>query len=306
MIRTFYFILLLLCSAHSSFGQTIVKLWPEGVPNQKISDEAEYSENTGILKIFNVQDPTLEVFLPSKTLRIGKAVIICPGGGYRYLSYNFEGTDFAKLLNSKGIAAFVLKYRLPDSKSLITPNIAPLQDAQRAMRYVRSQAETYGISPNQIGIMGFSAGGHLAATLGTHYNDTVYEPTTPMDSLSARPDFLVLAYPVITMKEPYAHKGSRRNLLVQEATSDLIEFYSNELQVDENTPPTFLVHASDDKGVPVMNSILFYEALKQHDVPAEIHIYPKGGHGFGLAIKKGHLSTWTDRLFEWMESLELE
>lgn len=300
-----YFPLIFLFTLQAGFGQNIIKLWPEGVPNQNTSNEVEDVKITDKLRIYNVQDPTLEVFLPSKSVRNGKAMIICPGGGYHYLTYNFEGTDIAKFLNSKGITAFVLKYRLPNSSSLITRYQAPLQDAQRAIRYVRFHAREFGISPNKIGIIGFSAGGHLASTLGTHYNDTVYTPKSALDSISARPDFMALAYPVITMKEPYVHKGSRKNLLGEQPSSDLIEFYSNELHVDKNTPPTFLVHANDDKGVNAINSILFYETLKQHNVPTEMHIYPNGGHGFGLAINKGHLSGWTDRLFEWLQSLDL-
>ncbi|MFH4969498.1 alpha/beta hydrolase [Gaetbulibacter sp. M240] len=302
-MKFFFIYLSFLFAVQFNYGQNIIKLWTENIPNQRESEEVQLDEVTDKLRIFNVQDPTLEVYLPSKGMRNGMAMIICPGGGYRNLSYHFEGTDFAKFLNSKGIATFVLKYRLPDSKSLVIRHQAPLQDAQRAIRYIRFNANKYDINPNKIGIMGFSAGGHLASTLGTHYDREVYKAASAMDSISARPDFLALAYAVITMKDPHAHKGSRRNLLGNTPTPELIDFYSNETKIDANTPPTFLVHASNDSSVPVINSILFYEALQKNGVSAEIHIYPEGGHGFGLALKNGYLQTWTDRLVDWLEGL---
>tara|TARA_R110002049_G_scaffold38978_4_gene120400 strand:- start:1334 stop:2176 length:843 start_codon:yes stop_codon:yes gene_type:complete len=278
-------------------------LWSGKIPNHQETNEVETQENGDILRIKNVQKPTLDIYLPAKKNSIGKAMVICPGGGYGGLAYDWEGTDIAKWLNSKGIAAFVLKYRLPKSKSIIFGNKAPLQDAQRAIRLIRHNAEKWNVSKNQIGIMGFSAGGHLASTLGTHFNDGENSLPSRIDSLSARPDFMVLIYPVITMRSPYTHEGSRNNLLGDSPNRELIDFYSNELHVNKNTPPTFIVHSTDDKGVSVMNSILFYEALEKEGVYSEMHIYPKGGHGFALAIGQGHLQTWVDRLSEWLESL---
>jgi len=296
--------LCLLLNFNACFNQAILPLWSENVPNHRETDEVETIKNESFLWIENVQEPSLEIYLPAKRNATGKAVVICPGGAYQGLAYDWEGTDIAKLLNSKGIAAFVLKYRLPKSKSIITGYKAPLQDAQRAIRLVRHNSEEWNIYVNQIGIMGFSAGGHLASTLGTHYDEDMYSVSDSIDSLSARPDFMVLIYPVITMNSVYTHQGSRNNLLGDHPEEELVDFYSNELHVNKNTPPTFLLHSSDDGAVPVMNSILFYQALQKEKIYSEMHIYPEGGHGFSLAIGKGHLQTWPDRLFEWIESLK--
>lgn len=284
--------------------ENTMALWSEKIPNHQKTDEVEIQENKEILWISYVQEPTIEVFLPAKKFRSGRAVIICPGGGYTGVSYDSEGTDIAKWLNSKGVAAFVLKYRLPNSKSVIARNKAPLQDAQRAIRLVRQNAEKWDISSDQIGIMGFSAGGHLASTLGTHYDEEIDFAGDDIDTLSARPDFMVLIYPVITFNPAYTHQGSKDNLLGENPDQKLVDFYSNELHVDKNTPPTFLVHSSNDRSVPVMNSILFYEALSKDGVYAEMHIYPEGGHGYGLALGMDYLQTWTDRLADWMEGLK--
>lgn len=285
-------------------SQEIIQLWSDTILNHQESDEVETQENGDLLWIENVQKPTLEIYLPTKRNATGMAVVICPGGGYQGLAYDWEGTDIAKYLNSKGIAAFVLKYRLPKSSSIIVGHKAPLQDAQRAIRLVRQNSEKWNLSQNKIGIMGFSAGGHLASTLGTHYHDDKNSLSGPNDSLSARPDFMILVYPVITMKAPHVHEGSRNNLLGKNPKQELIDYYSNELLVTKDTPPTFMVHSSDDKAVSVMNSILFYQALQKEEIYSEMHIYPEGGHGFALAIGKGHLQTWIYRLSEWMESLK--
>lgn len=220
------------------------------------------------------------------------------------MAYDLEGTDIAKLLNTKGIAAFVLKYRCPASKSVIVSYEAPLQDAQRAIRMVRHNAEKWNIDTNRVGIMGFSAGGHLASTAGTHVEGASnLEPDT-INSLNANADFMMLIYPVITMMDSITHLGSRENLIGKNPSQKMIDLYSNELQVDSTTPPTFLLHCGDDDVVPVQNSLLFYEALQKHGVYAELHIYPVGGHGFGLARGQGHLQTWPDRLSDWLESLD--
>lgn len=300
-----HLLILMILFINSLFnGQEIIPLWDEQVPNQKNSKNAETSIPTDILWKENVQKPTLEVFLPSKKIATGKAVVICPGGGYRGLAYDGEGTDIAKWFNSKGIAAFVLKYRLPVSKSLIIPHEAPLQDAKRAIRLVRSNAKKWNISENQIGIIGFSAGGHLASTLGTHFDSEDKFVKSHLESISARPDFMILVYPVITMDSSFGHQGSRENLLGSQPSQDLLTYYSSELQVNSKTPTTFLVHASDDKTVPVKNSLVFYEALQKEKTESEMHIFPKGGHGFGLAIGKGHLENWTDNLYDWIRSLK--
>ena len=284
------------------FGQeSSIPIWPNQIPNQKASAEKEKAEHGDILWITNVQEPMLDIFLPTKRTAIGKAIIICPGGGYEGLAYDWEGIDIAKWLNSKGIAAFVLKYRLPISKSIITPHKAPLQDVQRAMRLVRQNAEKWNINKNEIGIMGFSAGGHLASTLGTHYDEDL-SSLAKSDNVSGRPDFMILVYPVISMKAPYVHSGSRNKIIGDDEV--LIEYFSTDQHVDENTPPTFLVHSGDDQSVPVMNSILFYQALQKHKVYSEMHIYPYGGHGYSLAVGQGHLATWPDKLIDWISSLD--
>ena len=288
------------------FGQTILPLWPDGVPNQNPSEEVENKMYRDILRISNVQNPTLEVFLPSKKTATGQAVVICPGGGYSILAYDWEGIDIAKWYNAQGIAAVVLKYRLPKSSTLIKPEIAPLQDAQKAIRLVRHHAKKWNIDPGQVGVMGFSAGGHLASTLGTHYDENVLgDSKDPIDSLSARPDFMVLIYPVITFDKKHYHGGSKNNLIGKNASQKLIDYYSNDLQVSSQTPKTFLLHATDDKAVPVANSLLFYQALERNGVAVEMHIYPEGGHGFGLGIGRGHLQQWPDRLKQWLNHIKV-
>lgn len=295
------FPLLLLFIVNLSHGQKVIPLWPNEIPNSQKSDETETIEKDDYTWISNVQVPTLEVFLPPKRIATGQGVIICPGGGYRGVAYDLEGTEIAKFLNTKGITAFVLKYRMPGAGSVAVRNEAPLQDAKRAIRTARANAHEWNLSEDKIGVMGFSAGGHLASTLGTHFNSKDPFQKDSTDSLSARPDFMILVYPVITMKEPYTHKGSKNNLLGENPDEEMIEYYSNEMQVTEETPPTFLVHATDDEGVPVENSLMFYKALKEKGVSAEMHIYPEGGHGFNIALGRGQLEGWTDRLYEWLQ-----
>ena len=212
-------------------------------------------------------------------------VVICPGGGYGNLSMDKEGSQIAAWLNARGIAGFVLKYRLGPRYH----HPAPLDDAHQALRYVRAQAAEFHIQPDRVGIWGFSAGGHLASTAATHF-DT-----------GARPDFAILAYPVITLEPPYAHQGSRRNLLGEEPNPKLVHNLSNETQVTAETPPTFLFHTSGDKGVPAENSVLFYLALRKAGVPAEMHIYERGNHGVGLAPADPVLATWPGRLEDWLK-----
>lgn len=284
--------------------ESTVSLWPEGHPDFQVANNIETHVKDEILWIENVQVPALEVFLPSKQNATGKAVVICPGGSYQGLAYDLEGTDIAKSLCAKGIAAFVLKYRLPTSGSSQEGCKIPLQDAQRAMRIVRHNSKTWNIAKSQIGIMGFSAGGHLASTVGTHFDAKESSIFDKVDTLSAKPDFMALIYPVITMKSGYTHEGSRNNLIGETPVKDLIDYYSNEGHVNKNTSPAFIVHASDDSSVNVMNSILFYQALEKAGVAAELHIYPEGGHGFGLAIGQNYLKTWIERFVEWLNQLK--
>jgi acetyl esterase/lipase len=280
-------------------------LWPSGkVPNYQKTEEKEIRDTSETIHIRLVQSPDITVYMPSKRNATGQAVIICPGGGYVNLSYSWEGTDVAKLLNAKGITAIVLKYRLPNSKSNIVSHLSPLLDAKRAIRMARYYAAKWNINKNKVGIMGFSAGGHLAATLGTHFDEGDINSKDSIEQFSSRPDFMVLVYPVISMSKTIMHGGSRNSLIGNSPADDLAKLYSNELQVTKTTPPTFLVHATDDRSVPVENSLLFYQALKDNGVPAEMHIYPAGGHGFGLALAKGYLETWTERLVDWLRGLK--
>jgi len=297
-------VLVLLLTNQIMSQDTIMALWPEGkIPNHIETDEREVRLSTDIVRISQVQQPSLEVYLPAKKNATGEAVLIFPGGGYEILAYDWEGTDIAKFLNGKGIAGIVVKYRLPSSVSQKDKHNVPLIDAQRAMRMVRSKASEFNIDRSKIGILGFSAGGHLAATLGTHFNNKVYEPIDAIDKESARPDFMALGYPVITFGEG-THSGSRKNLIGKNPSQEMMDRFSLEKNVTSQTPPTFLIHTSDDKGVPVENSLLFYKALKDADVSATMHIYPKGGHGFSLALKDPQLRGWTERMFEWLESLK--
>lgn len=302
-MKPFIFLITLFLSMTTYAQNTVLPLWPKNIPNSIKTDEKEEVISADIVRIAKVQLPQIEVYLPAKKIATGQTVLIFPGGGYGILAYDWEGSDFAKLLNAKGIAGIVVKYRLPNSKSVTEKHKVPLQDAQRAIRTVRYNAAEWNIDPNNIGIIGFSAGGHLASTLGTHYNEVVYAKQDAIDQLSARPDFMTLAYPVITMGELNTHGGSRKNLLGENPTQEMLDHFSNELQVTADTPPTFLLHASDDTAVPVENSLLFYTALLKHKVPAAMHIYPTGGHGFALGLQEPHLATWTDQWIGWMNSL---
>lgn len=302
--KLFLFIFPAIMLFSHSFSQTFsINLYPEGqIPNFQKTTETEQRDTTDIVRISKVQAPDISVFLPSKKNATGDAIIICPGGGYRMLAYDWEGEDIAKFWNSKGVAAIVLKYRLPTSESQIIPHKSPIMDAQRAMRIVRFYAKEWNINPKRIGIMGFSAGGHLASSLSTHFDAGDPDSSDPVERISCRPDFSILVYPVISFTGEFQHSGSRKNLVGED--EELMNFYSNELQVTNDTPPAILIHASDDKSVPVDNSIVYYRALVKNNISAEMHIYPEGGHGFALAIGKGYLSTWTERCYDWLLNLK--
>src|SRR5690554_6527546 len=298
-------IIFMACSipAMAQFDPVTLPLY-ETVPNWKSSDEKEEVVADDIALVRKVQEPNIQVFLPSKRNATRQAVVICPGGGYAVLAYDWEGTDIAKWLNSQGIAAIVLKYRLPSPVSQVSPHDVPLMDAQRAMRMVRQHAEEWNIDPQQIGIMGFSAGGHLASTLGTHYDAGDAGAKDPIETFSSRPDFMILGYPVISLKEHVAHIGSRNNLLGKSPSDELVSRFSNELQVTEDTPPTFIFHSQDDTGVPVQHSLLFYQALLESNVAVEMHLYPKGGHGYSLGINaEGTFRGWTDSCIQWLKAV---
>jgi acetyl esterase/lipase len=276
----------------------LITLYKVAVPNNKQVPDKEYATTRdNVTRIAKVSNPTLTVFKPEKPN--GKSVIICPGGSYLILAFDKEGTRVAEEFNKWGVTAFVLKYRLPDDTINIDKSLAPLQDAQQAIRWVRSNAAQYGIDKNKIGIMGFSAGGHLASTAATHFNFKADAANN--DTTSVRPDFAILIYPVISFDSTFGHKGSRNNLVGANAPKEKIDFYSNELQVTTNTPPTFLIHAADDATVPVENSIRFYQACIKNKVLAEMHVYPKGGHGFGMYNKTTE-DNWMERLRNWLNS----
>lgn len=304
MKNTHYITVFLFLLCIKTFCQNeVIPLWEESIPNFQKTEEKEIQEHQNILILKNVIKPNIAVYLPSKQLATGYGVIICPGGGYGVLAYDWEGTDIAKWLNSIGIAAFVLKYRLPNSKSVTVPYETPLLDAQRAIKTVRFHSEKWNLKKDQIGIMGFSAGGHLAATAGTHFHKQKTIENEGFDQISDRPDFMALIYPVITMKQKHTHIGSRNNLLGKNPDQKLVDYYSNELQVTQNTPPTFIIHSADDKIVSAANSLMMYNALLNQKVYAEMHLYPSGGHGYSLALGKGNLQTWTDRFYEWLQNL---
>lgn len=269
------------------------------VPNSKQAPNKENSTfRDNVTRIAKVSVPTITVFKPVKAN--GKTVIICPGGGYSILAFDKEGTKVAEEMTRWGVTCFVLKYRLPDDSANIDKSLAPLQDAQQAIRFIRSNAKEFGVNKNQIGIMGFSAGGHVASTAATHFNFKADAANT--DTTSVRPDFAVLVYPVISFDSTITHKGSRNNLIGAKPAKEATEFFSNDMQVTTKTPPSFLVHASDDGGVPVENSVRYYQACVKNKVPVEVHFYPKGGHGFGMANKTTD-DNWLERLKNWLNRL---
>ncbi len=286
------------------YGQDfILPLYTGEIPNSKKTGQTEKVEKKDIILISNVQNPDIAVYLPSKRFATGQAVVICPGGGYWVLAYDLEGTDIAKYLNSIGVAGIVLKYRLPTSGNTVESHKVPLMDAQRAMRLVRSNASVWNIDSTKIGIMGFSAGGHLASTLGTHFDYGNNNSADVVEQKSCRPDFMILMYPVISFTDPNMHTGSREALLGKNPDPNLVRYYSNELQVQDNTPPAFFVLADNDTGVPAENSILMYEALRKKKIQAELHIFSEGEHGFGLAVNNEHVASWTENLKLWLNWL---
>ena len=276
--------LAIVCSSSAAAAEPKVELlWPQGAPGAKGQSDND--------------KPTLTVFLPPPEETTGAAVIVCPGGGYGGLAIGYEGMDVAQWLNSLGVAGFVLKYR---HKGTGYQHPAPLDDAQRAIRTVRARCGEFRVDPGRIGIMGFSAGGHLASSAGTHFDAGQSDSADPVARVSCRPDFMILCYPVISFTSGVTHQGSKKNLLGENPDPKLVESFSNELQVMPQTPPTFLWHTNADTGVPPENSVLFYLALRKANVPAELHIFEKGRHGLGLAREVPNVSSWPDRARDWM------
>lgn len=279
--------LLILISVNAS-AQKTVKLWEGNPPtDNKITEAENEDKNSGW--ITNVSSPELSIYLPEKSKNTGMAVLICPGGGYAGLASLHEGVQLAQWLNERGIAGFVLKYRMPNKHKEI-----PLDDAQQAMRYIRLNAETFAINVDKVGVAGSSAGGHLAATLSTHFSTK---------GISTRPDFSILFYPVITM-EKATHGGSRTNLLGDHPEPSDINIFSNEKQVNSNTPPAILLLSDDDKAVLPINSIEYYNALKENNIPATMYIFPEGGHGWGMRTDFKYYNQMTALLEMWLKDID--
>ena len=249
---------------------------------------------------FVVANPAIEVYTPSKEENRGFAVLVIPGGGYARLAHVVSGSQIAKFINSLGGTAFVLKYRLPISPDLKLREIGPIQDGQRAMKMMHALASKYGYSANKTGVFGTSAGGHLASSLGV-FTDDYTEVKDTFYKYSFRPDFMILLSPVITLADPYAHKGSRENLLGKEAGKELIDKFSTNLHVTDQTPPTLLIHANDDKSVPSLNSIFFYTSLREKGVNASLHIFPHGGHAINLTKSTGTTALWMSIVDGWLK-----
>jgi len=271
-------------------GERVLPLWPEGVPGLRADAGPEVAVDG---RVSNIHTPALTRF-PAAAAN-GTAVIICPGGGYAYEAWEKEGVEPARWLNGLGVTAFVLKYRVKEYG-----HPAPLRDVLRAVRLVRSRAAEFGVRPDRIGVLGFSAGGHLAASAGTLFDALEGRTGAALDAVSARPDFLVLIYPVITMKTPLAHAGSRQNLLGANPGDEQVEHLSLEQQVTARTPPAFLVTTFEDATVPAENSVAFFEAMRLAGVPAELHAFEKGGHGFGLRPGAGPASGWPALCEQWL------
>lgn len=288
-------------------GQRI-KLWPGAAPgseNLSIKEEVvERSKEPSKIKdryVWKIIDPSLTVYLPEKPN--GAGILVFPGGGYQRVVWDKEGEELAPWFKSLGITVFILRYRLPGEGHLSGAD-TPLQDAQRAIRLIRKNAPAWGLDPKRLGVMGFSAGGHVASGLGVKYNHVLYRPIDDIDAVNARPDFLILGYPVITMRDPYVHLGSRTQLLGKQPTPEQIDAYSNELLITKDTPQTFIMHASDDTSVPVENSINFYLALRRAGISVEMHLFKDGGHGYSIRSTYGKTcEQWPSLCGQWLKSI---
>lgn len=268
----------------SAAGPDAVPLWPNGAPHARDDRESD--------------TPSIRVYLPDAQRATGCGIVICPGGGYGILATDHEGHQVARWLAEQGVAGFVLRYRhAPDYRHPV-----PMEDAQRALRFVRHHARQYGVDPDRIGMLGFSAGGHLTSTVATHYDRGNPNADDPIDRQSCRPDFAVLCYAVVNFVEDWAHRGSARNLVGPDADEDLLKMLSNDTQVTADTPPAFIFHTAEDPAVPVENALAFFSALRKHGVPAELHVYQDGPHGVGLSPADPAVFGWKDRLYSWMQS----
>jgi len=290
------------------YAQTeIIPLYSEGIPcANNLTMEFEY-ESPGHRLLKKINTPEI-LYYPSQVNSKDNnrpAILVIPGGGYVTNSIDKEGIEIAKWLNDFGISAFVLKYRLPEWDSSNCKSQIALMDAQRSIRIIRSNAEEWGYNPDKIGVLGFSAGGHLASTLSVHNDNGIENSKIEIEKIGSRPDFSILIYPVITMKDPYAHSGSRESLLGKKPSKEDIKYFSPEMQVNTNTPPTILIHSTDDEVVPVENSIMYYQALIKNNIPASIHVWENGGHGYGISRAVGSVKSWTKITQEWIVQRQL-
>ncbi len=302
-LKNFFSLTMIISGSYvTAFSQKVIPLYKDAIPNSRktVNEETSKYIEDSVFNISNVSRPTLTIYLPSKEKATGIAVIIYPGGGYWVVSAGHEGADVARRFNEMGIAAFVVKYRLPDNKTMINKEIGPLQDAQQAIDVVRSHAKKWHINKNKIGVLGFSAGAHLAATAGTHFKTSYINNKS---RINLRPDFMILVYPVISFTDSIGHIGSRNQLIGKNPSEEKIKEYSNELNVTPETPPTFLVHAKDDNAVSVKNSLEFASALKKNNVPVKVYLFEKGGHGFGMNNKSSSVK-WIDLAEPWIKSLK--
>ncbi|MCX7984891.1 MAG: alpha/beta hydrolase [Bacteroidetes bacterium] len=280
---------------------TVLKVWETTIPNciRQVHYNEERIVTASGVRVRNVVEPIITVYFPEQKQRTTTAILVIPGGGYAYITVTKEGEAVARWLNDNGITAAVLTYRLPSDSIMENKTIGPLQDAQEAIRIIRRNAYAWNIDQQKIGVLGFSAGGHLAATLSTKYDESIYPVA---DSTSARPNFTILVYPVISMELSVTHRGSRERLLGQNPSEIIVRRYSAEYNVTPFTPPTFLVHALDDDSVPVENSLRYFSALRFNKVTVEMHIYQQGGHGFGLAThRQSTEADWTHACLRWLE-----
>lgn len=291
---TFFIIFLNCIIVNSQYFR--VPLWSKTFVNDTTE---KFITNNNRNYYIGVKHPTIDIYLPERRKSSGICIIICPGGGYSRIAYTHEGSEVASEFVKNGIAAVVLKYRLPELADSMR-HLLPILDAFEAIRVVRQNAELWGINKNKIGIMGFSAGGHIASSTSVHFNDTIFYNIFK-DSINIKPDFQILIYPVITFSKDFMHRGSKNTLLGNKSSNDyLSRFFSSEENVKKSTPPAFIVHAADDKGVPVENSLVYFKALKEKNIPVEMHIYPAGGHGFGLGKNDKHLNKWFDDCLKWI------
>jgi acetyl esterase/lipase len=293
-------LMFLLCVWVEVNAQEFIPLWPAGgMPNSRGMMSTDSINNE---RIYRVGNPGIYAFFPSRQENVSAAVVIFPGGGYARLAYEISGFQIAKWFNTMGVSAFVVKYRLPDSPDLVIRHLGPLQDAQRAMRLVRSRAAEWGIDPGKVGVFGTSAGGHLAASLSTLLDD-VSKIEDTLKQIDYRPDFAILISPVITMGVR-THNGSKKSLLGESPEEKLVLQFSLEKQVSKRTPPAFVVHAFDDKSVPLWNSLAYFQALSEAAIPSSLHVFPQGGHAIALRNNPGSTAEWVNLCEEWLREMK--